>query len=223
MKEPFITVQQEQQSGIASQFYRAVSGIGGFFKPVAKIATIFQLIQRAEAVCFQAAGYYSYSDYELSCISDGVEKEILSIISRTCQNYHESDWHCPDSWLPHFTTDKYGSGFFGGAYCTLTHYYRETSSCVINIVKANIKNGVYGTTTDIWSTVGIVAGGLVVSGVLFCGSYAVIRCIRTAAHNSAMTAANERTRLMNDDGNSTAPSRLAPLPDDNEMRVIAPK
>lgn len=183
-------------------------------KTIVAITTI--LPTASASICFWSSKSSDY--YKLNCGFTGQESSLIQLLS-TC-NIKVGDWYCPSySWWNYYITSHFGTGYFGGAACDLVHSIYP-GDCVIKVLEANVKSNIYGTYTDIAATTGIVAAGIVVVAAVSYGSYRFFHCVKNVAKANAVVAADERTRLINDDASATAPSKVAPVIDDNELAVI---
>lgn len=191
------------------------------FKPVLALSAITSMLPSASAsVCFITRGRYGTYRNELNCGFTGQEANLMTLIKSACDIYVDNN-DCPpsiNSWAGwYYYATNYGTGYFGGVACDLVQYI--DNGCVMKLLTDNVKSG-YGTYIDVLATTGIVAAGIVTVAAVSYGSYRFFHCAKNIAKTNAVAAADERTRLINNDASVTAPSKIAPLIEDNELAVI---
>lgn len=205
-----------EKSSRSSVISRTFASVCSFFKPIAKVALGCQMIRTVNGQeCFDVGGKL----YRFFCYSMNEENSLSTLIDNTCSNVKTGAQYCPP--YPGYIIEGYGTGYFGGVMCYLQHKAGETAGCVIDIVKNNVTHGVFGSDTDHLAVFGICFGGAVGIGLLTVFGILVIPHVYQKVKANAVVVATERSRLMNDDRNPTAPNQKV-LEDSgaNEMSII---
>jgi hypothetical protein len=201
--------QEDQSSGLLQTMSRASGWLNPFSylrtpasKTIVTAITLNELVGSANA---QACFSINSAIYQVSCISS-VEDGIVSLLKSQC-GYALTNPGCfsrGSIWSAILTqTERFGSTVFGFNVCGVTYNIltQQAPACMVDVMKHNVKNHVYGGVGDILVTVGIAAAGaLTLTGAVTLGL-----CLFNRKKSPAVT---ETSALLDQNANSSELKKL---------------